>query len=103
MSEIWQGTTPILTFRAENINFLSTQKIELTLRDEAEKLTFTSPHARLTIAEHSVSITLTQEETYRLAGNVYAQIRLLYADGKVGASDAIPVAIKVPLYEGVIE
>lgn len=103
MGSIWQGTTPILTFNAENIDFTAAQKVELTLRDEAEKLTFTSPHERLAVAEHSVSITLTQEETYRLAGNVYAQIRLLYADGKVGASDAIPVAIKVPLYEGVIE
>ena len=85
MNEIWQGTTPLLNFNAGSINFLSAQKVELTLRDEETKLTFTSPHERLAVAEHSVSIELTQEETYRLAGNVYAQIRLLYADGSVAA------------------
>lgn len=103
MSEIWQGTTPLLNFNANSINFLSAQKVELTLRDETTKLTFTNPHARLTVAEHSVSITLTQEETYRLAGDVYAQIRVLYASGIVAASSIIPVNVKVPLYEGEIK
>lgn len=84
-----QGTTPTLTVHlTEPAPDLTAQKrVSLTLAQGDQALTVKSPDPRLEVAERSVRLTLTQEETLRFApGAVQLQLRWLEHSGGAGAS-----------------
>ena len=84
-----QGTTPTLTVRlTDPAPDLRIQKqVSLTLAQGGLTLTVKPPDPRLEVAEKSVRLTLTQEETLRFApGAVQLQLRWLDHSGGAGAS-----------------
>lgn len=97
-----RGTTPTIKFNidapTENI-----ENLEIYFAD-GDKLILEKNLSDLTISEKVVSLTLSQEDSLKLAENTFikVQIRILYSDGSVIASNVMKCFVDEILKDGEI-
>lgn len=82
-----RGTTPRHGFEAELIAS-EVKRVELTYK-QADRLILTKTEQDCTITDSEISVILTQEETLSFTADVCItiQLRVLFTDGTVVASD----------------
>lgn len=98
------GTTPtfVLEFGAQSgVDLTSAVHVYVTM--ESGLYSLTKSDSELTIAEKSVSVTLTQEESLQMIGSVSLQVNWTTADGKRLASEVTKCDLSQQLLMVVVE
>lgn len=104
---MYRATTPTITFKfPERIDMTQASDVKVTFKS-SRGYELTKESEDLVIAEHSVSVLLSQEETLNFVGrNTEAQINWLYNEGtetKRACSNIVALTIRENLLDEVWE
>ena len=98
-----RGTTPTITLTLETMDLTSLKSVYVTFCQSGKMLTKQSGDEGVDITEHTVSVSLSQEETLRFTpGTVEVQLRGLTNGGDAFATNVAKVAVKEVLLKEVI-
>lgn len=98
-----RGTTPTITLTLETMDLTSLKSVYVTFCQFGKMLTKQSGDEGVDITEHTVSVSLSQEETLRFTpGTVEVQLRGLTNGGDAFATNVAKVAVKEVLLKEVI-
>lgn len=102
---MYRGTTPTYTFTLpESVDMTQATDVFVTFAKKDSTLLFTKTGDDLEVAEHSVSVFLTQEETLAFpVGTVAVQLNWIYPPEKRACSNIIYIDAKRNLIDEVIE
>lgn len=101
-----RGTTPSIVFSVnESFNLATIKELWLTLKNNVHERTFTKSEVTIHQQRHTITVTLTQEETlaFKVLDDCEAQIRFLDLDDKAYATNIVKIRVDRILKEGVIE
>ena len=98
-----RGTTPTIILTLNKVDLTSLKSVYVTFCQYGKMITKKNGDEGVAITEHSVSVSLTQEETLRLTpGTVEVQLRGLTKGGDAFATNVATVVVKEVLLEEVI-
>ncbi|RHC58347.1 hypothetical protein DW839_01975 [Enterocloster bolteae] len=98
-----RGTTPTITLTLNEVDLTSLKSVYVTFCQSGKMLTKQSGTEGVEITEHTVSVSLSQEETLRFTpGTVEVQLRGLTNGGDAFATNVARVAVKEVLLKEVI-
>lgn len=103
---MYRGTTPNIVFNVNNdFDLTKVTQVWVTLKNKVCEKTFDIDSVDIDATEHTVSISLTQEETldFKVLDSCEAQIRFLDQDDRAYATNIVSIDINRILKEGVIE
>ena len=92
MSEVIRGVTPTFTFVApEGLDMTLPAKVWVTFSTPDEREIVTKEGSEVETETDRVSVTLSQEETFKLTKETKVQINWIYSDGSRDASKKITI------------
>lgn len=98
-----RGTTPTIILTVNGVDLTSLKSVYVTFCQSGKMLTKQSGNEGVEITEHTVSVSLSQEETLRFTpGTVEVQLRGLTNGGDAFATNVAKVAVKEVLLKEVI-
>lgn len=97
-----RGTTPTIAFTLNNIDFSLIDKAELTIVQHNEKKLI--KFLKINAEKHGMYTTLSQEESLSLdEGKCIVQVKILFVDGSVIATDAQTLDVQSILNDEVLQ
>ena len=97
-----RGTTPTIAFTLNNIDFSLIDKAELTIVQHNEKKLI--KFLKINVEKHGMYTTLSQEESLSLdEGKCIVQVKILFVDGSVIATDAQTLDVQSILNDEVLQ
>ncbi len=96
-----RGTTPTIAFTLDNIDFNLIDKAELTITQNGERKIIKL--LTINVEQCGMFTTLSQEETLSLApGKCIVQVKILFKDGNVIATDIQTLDVQTILNDEVL-
>ena len=97
------GITPTITLNLDSINLTELKSIYITFRQSDCLITKNNEDEGVIVSEHTVTVTLSQEETLKLTpGIVEMQLKGLAKDGTVFATNIRRIDVNEALLKEVI-
>ena len=88
-----RGTTPTLSLMIDDVDFSLIDKAELTLRQREKNIIV--KNMKIYVEQAVLQTKLTQQETLLLkSGDCLLQIKVLFNDGNVAATDIITINVQ---------
>lgn len=81
LKPLYRGTTPTYTFKLpDSVDISQASDVYVTFTDTNKKVIFTKSGSDLNIGPHTVSVFLTQEETFSFPDYVLFQLNWIYEE-----------------------
>ena len=88
-----RGTTPTLSLMIDDVDFSLIEKAELTLRQREKNIIV--KNMKIYVEQTVLQTKLTQQETLLLkSGDCLLQVKVLFNDGNVAATDIITINVQ---------
>lgn len=102
---MYQYTTPTLTLTLADVDFSEVTEFRVAIENKGQELLKVVPVSDSSVSstDHSITLHLTQEETAAFSlGGVVVQVRVIFTDGTVLATDKKRFEMKSVLDEVIV-